>query len=330
MDTKSAAWHEERRKAVGGSDWDGILSIEPYGCRREVWLSKLGTEPISKAETPEMRRGTVLEPIVAQEYEARSGRKTRKASKRNTAGAHASVVGGNPDYIIIAGDDGKGPGVLECKTSSRRSFEIVCKQGPWLGHVAQLQHYMSLTGYQWGALAYLCPDSWDMRIFPMDRDVPMLDAMQQAAETFWDQVDGVAPPPEPLPASDRRCVRCRYRDKCHPGAPDSELLPVDCERVTDPTLAALVGQERDLQAIKRAADEEITEVRSQIKATLGEKRDVAVKGWRLKVGGTYTSLDVQAIARDLPEVYGKYKRTTKTDALKIYNLKEDGGANERE
>ena len=38
-------WHEARRRGIGGSDWVDVLGIPPYGCARELWYEKTGTEP---------------------------------------------------------------------------------------------------------------------------------------------------------------------------------------------------------------------------------------------------------------------------------------------
>ena len=67
-------WLEERRQGIGGSDAAAAVGLSPWKTRLELWLEKTGQTP-DREETPEMRRGTLLEPVVKQLYADATGRR---------------------------------------------------------------------------------------------------------------------------------------------------------------------------------------------------------------------------------------------------------------
>ena len=71
-------WLALRRRGIGGSDTPVVVLGErhPFRTPRQLWEEKTGRSP-DVEETPAMRRGTVLEPVVADLYREVTGRKLR-------------------------------------------------------------------------------------------------------------------------------------------------------------------------------------------------------------------------------------------------------------
>lgn len=77
MNIIRAAWLEQRRKGIGGSDIGAILGMSTWGTPYSVWLEKTGAVP-PKEETPAMHFGRVLEQAIAEMYMNRVGRRLTK------------------------------------------------------------------------------------------------------------------------------------------------------------------------------------------------------------------------------------------------------------
>ncbi len=68
-------WLLERRKGIGGSDASVILGINKWQTPFELWLDKTGQVPVSESGSEAAYFGSLLEDIVAKEFEIRSGKK---------------------------------------------------------------------------------------------------------------------------------------------------------------------------------------------------------------------------------------------------------------
>jgi putative phage-type endonuclease len=66
------AWLEERKKGIGASEAAAALGLSPFESPRELYLRKLGLLPEIE-ETEAMRLGTLMEPVIAEEYTRRTG-----------------------------------------------------------------------------------------------------------------------------------------------------------------------------------------------------------------------------------------------------------------
>ena len=85
-------WLADRRKGIGGSDIGAILGLSPYRTLMDVFLDKRGeTQP--KGNEQAMYWGTVLEDVVAHEYQKRTDRKIQRV---NQMLAHPSTTSCSP------------------------------------------------------------------------------------------------------------------------------------------------------------------------------------------------------------------------------------------
>ena len=88
-----------------------------------------------------------------------------------------------------------GPGVLEIKCPTPRNFKIVKNEGMHPMYYAQLQHYLGVVDWGWGAFAVFNCLTCELYYFDVERDQPFIDAMHEVATRWWERhvVGGVRP-----------------------------------------------------------------------------------------------------------------------------------------
>ena len=75
---RSDAWRLARRSLVTGTDLPVILGLSPWRCEADLADEKLGLAE-GQPESVAMRRGTALEPLLAQLYTEATGRRVRRS-----------------------------------------------------------------------------------------------------------------------------------------------------------------------------------------------------------------------------------------------------------
>lgn len=322
-----AAWHERRRAGIGGSDVGAIFNLD-YGCRKATWYEKRNVRPDYPVdeESPAMRRGTLLEPIVISEYEEATGRKVSREARarqsQETTFARCEVDGwiDEPDYGI---------GVLECKVLGRESFRRQTKGGLLESYVLQLQHGMYVSGTRWGSFAILCPDPWTLAHFDVDRDNDLIIGMLAEEESFWKQVtDGPAPEPLEDP-KDKRCRECPWRRQCR-GEAVFNILPEEeqsKEIELDPTLEQVALEYTEAKELHAEAEAYKEDRAAALKTALAGRNAVDsgsvrvyhrphnVSRWDEKALSAKAKQD--ALFREL---LGKYKKNSTQQPLLTYKV----------
>jgi putative phage-type endonuclease len=190
-----AEWRLARRTGIGSSDAPAVVGALPAAWRRgplEVYLDKIGEAP-ETAPSIAMRRGTLLEPLVAQLYaEAAPARTVSDADGRLfRSRAHPHLLA-SPDRWVE--DPARGLGVLELKTSSVWAAETWQDAAPPLHVMVQVQHQLLVLGAQWAAVAVLIGDE-PIRTWDVARDEAFLAVYLTHAAAFWAAVEARTPPP---------------------------------------------------------------------------------------------------------------------------------------
>lgn len=191
-------WLGARQTGLGGSDAAVVLGVSPYKTLHELWLEKTGQGPPQSEPTPAMIRGTYLEPVAADLYVERTGRKVRKQPMRRHPEYEWMI--GNVDRQILAGTaDVRSPGVLEVKCPGLRVMANVKAHGLPDYMVLQLMWYLAVTGYSWGSFALFNAEQWNLLYFDLERDDTLIAAMIERAREFWEGyvVPRIEPPAEP-------------------------------------------------------------------------------------------------------------------------------------
>lgn len=182
----TASQLEARSRGIGGSDAAVALGLSPWKTALELWREKRGEgEPVP--ETEPMRWGTLLEPVIRQEYANRTGRVVRVPTDTLT---HASLP------FILANVDGV--------TDDRRLFEAkTARSAQGWGepgtdaipqpYLIQVQHYLLVLGYEVADVAVLIGGS-EYRQYEVTADAELQEMLIEGEADFWRHVEsGQAP-----------------------------------------------------------------------------------------------------------------------------------------
>ena len=190
-----AAWLNARKSGIGGSDIAAVLGLSPYRSAVDVWMDKSGRAP-AQEESEAMYWGTVLEDVVAHEYQKRTGNKVQRLNKMVRHPEHDWMIA-NLDRLVA--QDGKAPYVaktgeirtkhlLECKTASAYKAQEWGAEGDAdtvpVGYVAQAMWYLAVTGAQIIDVACLIGGQRYVQK-RIERDEDTIAGMISKARVFW-------------------------------------------------------------------------------------------------------------------------------------------------
>lgn len=282
------AWLLERRTGIGGSDAAASVGLSKWKTPIELWLDKRGELP--DRQTEPMKWGTLLEPVVRQEYANRTGRSVMVPGRILR---HATV-----SFAILTTDGiADGSRLYEGKTA--RTDEGWGEPGSAdvpQDYMLQVQHGLFVTGLAVCDVAVLVGGS-DFRLYevPADRELQAL--LIDRERDFWRHVE-TNTPPEPI---NREDVKRRWRfsngKQCQGADVDAgrALYLARCKAL----IKALEDEEKsataDLQGIMRDAGE--------LLAPGGE----VLATWNNTAGAE--RFDVERFKEEHPDLYRSYLKT---------------------
>ena len=295
-DVSHEDWLKLRQHGIGGSDAAAVMGLNPWKSPLDVYLDKVSEEPIKIEETPKMRAGKELEEVVARWWMEETGMKVRRDNKIRIHPAHIFLIA-NIDRTIVADDTGRGPGILEIKTTSSHMMRKWEDEGwPYIPvwH-CQIQHYLSVTGYDWGEIAVLV-DGYDFRRIQVERDQEFIDTLVDAEVSFWEKHVAVQNPPEPKNEKDV----LKLFPKSEPGS----TLEASQE---------LFQMILDLNDIKKQIDlltQKKKDFEEAIKTVMKDNEAITYEGDTLVTWKTTITnrLDSKALKKDYPDLYSKYAK----------------------
>lgn len=187
------AFHAVRRTVIGGSDIGAICGVNPFKTEMQVYLEKVGAvEP--EEENEAMHWGTVLEPVVIQEFchQYNCNAKVKLPLARLDGHPH---IGYHADGLLLD-DERKPTDIIEAKTSGAWS------RLPW-GEAGtaeipdtynlQVQQGMLVYGFERAFMPVLIGGN-DFRVFEIDRNEQLIANMIEVSDQFWQQVLDKTPP----------------------------------------------------------------------------------------------------------------------------------------
>ncbi len=180
----------QRFRGIGGSDAAVVLGISPFKSKIQLWQEKVNKKINMESGDDDLRLliGKALEPIIATSYTKKTGRKLEVRPLKV-----------HPDYPFMIGNidreiigDERGPGILEIKT-----------KGAWIDwhsedippyYMAQVQHYLSIYGYDWAAFAVLDLGTRKISHVDIERDDKQIAKIIDEEKKFWKLVETGVPP----------------------------------------------------------------------------------------------------------------------------------------
>lgn len=314
---------EARLNGVGGSDLPAILheflkdaGDTVYSCPRALWYEKRRQPADYEFEvTGAIKRGEILEPIIADLYSKKTGHSIRNIQHRIGKEMPWEMV--SIDRQIVG--EPRGVGILECKCPGREMWYQIKTKGLPLSYVIQVQWGFHVLGpqYEWGVDAVLCTDPWDDHFYPIERDQELINMIAKMVAEFWQRVENNDPPSR-LNWSDKRCQKCRWRTSCQGDDLMKEAakdITTFEEAATDEELAPKVSLRMDLKEIMDEAKERKDEVEGEIKEILATSgRDIVIAGghkvtW-IQQDDTLM-IDSSKLKKAKPEIWDEFSKKRK-------------------
>jgi putative phage-type endonuclease len=185
-------WHQIRNTGLGGSDAAAAAGLSPWKSTMTLWMEKTGAvQPADLSEQKNVRWGTILEPVLADEYAKRNPQvKVRRNRAVLRSKAHPFMLA-NLDRVVL--DPVRGRGGLEIKTTGFFAGdgwgEDGCDgaEGVPVHYQIQVQHYLAVTGFDFFDVAVLIAGQ-DDRYYTITRDQDLIDALILAEERLWGMI----------------------------------------------------------------------------------------------------------------------------------------------
>lgn len=283
-----AAWLEERRRGIGGSDVAAILGMSKWKTPLQVYLDKRG-ESDHTPDNESMLWGRVLEPVIRQQYSERTGRSVRVPEKMLYSLDYpfmlANLDGFTDDHRVLEiktaryGDEWGEPGSDEIPTE----------------YLLQVQHYMAVTGFFVADVAVLIGGS-DFRLYEVPSDKELQEMVIQRESEFWKRVvEGSPPDPVTLAETIERFGKSARQSSVEAG--DDVILALQTIKEVKSEIDALKDREEAAKAVVLKA--------------LGENESVVSGGktlatWKLTKGRA--GFNQEAFKADHPKLYEQYMK----------------------
>ncbi len=271
---------EERHLGWGSSDIGSLIGESEYGCKRRLFLERLGLMPESKNDSLRfhLERGKFFEAPVADLYAQRTGRQINLVG-----GAYIQefpFLRANSDRLISGfAHEGKerNAGCLEIKVPGMGIFKKIQKEGLPKAWILQLQWQMLCYGTSWGSFAVYWADGHALEWFDVERDEELILGLIIEAKTAWALLEKVrgdiergnvwkyaAGFPEKLDPYARACARCPMYQECH--AIEFKQGVVIENAGLAPAAQALL----EVRAAKKALEKQEEELKAQIESEFSQ------------------------------------------------------------
>jgi putative phage-type endonuclease len=285
-----SAWLAMRRTGIGGSDTSALVGLHQYKASIEVWEEKTGRTPLLADDVSEEGHwGTLLEPVVREEYSHRTGLRIRRVGMlRSQRWPHLLC---DPDGLIAGAREG-----YEGKTAS--AFSRKWSDGEVDDHAElQAQHCMAVTGLsRWHVACLLGGQKLVSRI--VERDDELISQLLDMTQRFWhEHVLADVPPP-----ADDTSACGAWLDRTYP-ADDGGYVEIDPAEA-----AELLAEHAAVEAAVKAAEARKTHLSNRVKELLGSAERLLAGGREI---ATWRTADRFAEARFRKAHPGPARRYTR-------------------
>ena len=305
VNTKALAreeWLEVRKQGIGSSDAAAAVGLNPYQSQLELWMIKTGRDanlpkPDPNDESSPMYWGTILEPIVANHYVKRTGRKVRRINAvLQHPDPELSWMLANLDYTVVGGDEVQ---ILECKTAGYFG-SLLWRDGVPEYIQLQVQHQLAVTGKQAADVCVLICGQ-EIRIHRIERDDDLIAKLIHLERQFWRYIETDTPPPADGSDSAGTALRALFPQDAGNTLDLSEDMPLSV------AFADLVAVREEIA--RRQEKEEA--LKQQIQQRMGDaSRAIFATGsvsWKRSKDST--TLDTGKLLKDQPDLLQRYPLT---------------------
>lgn len=309
-------WLKNRSLGIGGSDIGTICGVNNYSTARLLYFKKTGQHEESKAfefneaSIERMSWGHKLEPIVADEYQARTGNKIVICPATLKHKDYPWRLA-NVDRIIVDENE-KAIGILEVKTTNSRMLKDWENGEIPVSYIYQLQWYLDILDLDFGAFATLVGGNQFVMI-EVVRNTELLKEMNEAGDRFWNyNIKEMIEPELSGAGPDGDFIKEQYGNVVK----GSEVILEDS--AADDLAAFIVDGKKEMKDLKKQIDEASYKLQEMIKDNeIGLTPGFTIK-WSPRI---QNRLDNDALKIDYPEVYAKCQKQIK---FRVMSIKETG------
>jgi len=267
------SWLRLRQADVTASVAGALLDVHPYISKFALWALKSGRVEADPTDSPQLRRGRLLEPVAVEML-----REERPRWKIEQPGVYlrdpTARLGATPDVYAYCRENGMG--VVQIKTVEPNAFRRSW-QGedgaaePPLWVVLQAIIEAHLSGAQWAAVAAMVVGfGIEMHIVPVPIHAGVIDRIKDETAAFWNMVaEGIEPQP----------------DFNSDGAMLARLYSVDNGQEIDLSgdnyLPEILDERENLKATAARCAARIEAIDAEIISKIGEHERAYLPGWKL-------------------------------------------------
>jgi putative phage-type endonuclease len=187
-------WLASRTTALGASEVAALFTgadgqcISPFTTPFLLWLEKTGQQDPAELTAEYVEIGNLVEPVVAELYQRRTGRKVWQGGPFCVA-EHPSLsfLRATPDRWVIDAPDRSSPGLLQIKNANAFKVKDWDEGVPDYIEI-QVQAEMAVTGREWDSVAVLIGGS-SFRSFDVERNPDFIAELIEQARQFWSLVE---------------------------------------------------------------------------------------------------------------------------------------------
>lgn len=305
QDEDEKQWLATRTKGVGGSDVGIICGVNKYSSVRLLYFKKTGQYQdnaslnVNEAALERMKWGHKLEPIIADEFMERTGKRVvicpATLCHKDYEWALANI-----DRVIVD-DEEKPVGILEIKTADARMLKDWEEGDVPTSYIYQLQWYLWITGLKYGAIAALIGGNRFVMLEVYRDDDLIHNTIFPAADRFWNyHVKNLIEPELSGSEADAAFIRAQFPD----AVKNSEIALTDDE---DNELAEFIIQtKQQIKELEKKMNEAIHKLQNKMQHNeIGYTSDYIIK-WSPR---TQVRVDTDKLKSEFPEIYEACKKT---------------------
>ena len=239
-----------RNKYIGGSDAGALYGRNKYRTILDVYETKRNDLSTELEPNGHIRRGNFMEPTIEEWVKEHldpglnSGEYFEQFDARPGEGYQIMLfddeqpyLGGHPDGI---GD----MGLWEFKAPTMYTVDRIKRNGPPKRYLAQIHHYLLITGLDMGRLAVWDYNSWEPVIYMVPARPKAYEQMRKDYADFWQRVQDGNPPTD------------HYQ---------SDLL---FKKLDDPLVEDLAADYKEAKTLRYAAKDAESEAKGKLLAQL--------------------------------------------------------------
>ncbi len=297
-------WLEMRRTGLGGSDAPAIVGMSKWKSPWDLWLEKTGqVELEDKSDNEYIYWGNALEDLVARRFCELTGKKVKRCGMLRNR--EYPFVLADVDRLVIGEN-----AILECKTAASWKEDEWADDNIPDSYYLQIQHYLMCGGYDKAYVACLLGGNrfiWK----EIERNEEDIQSLLEAEKYFWEH--NVVAKELPTVDSSDACSRA-IGEHFKGGVTEAEELEGDFD-VLCRDLAALKDDKKKLELI-------IAEKENKLKVRMGNSEFGRSAKYNVYLKTTNRDMfNAKQFAKDYPDLYKKYIRTTSYRSLRVHESK---------